>query len=100
MPALEEIQKLVDEALADFINRNFDHVRTVIWPAIKTKIGEYTGLDLSGRRALGWLIYKRLNELTLQAMPTPINVEWLKANLEAGREQVYEPMQVYKWLPW
>ncbi len=101
MPTLEEIQNLVDEAQEDIRNRDFDPVRTKIWPDIKTKIGEYTDLDLSVRRGLGRLIYRDLNKQGLQAgQPTPIILESLKADLEAGRVEVPEPAKVYEWLAW
>jgi hypothetical protein len=100
MPTLQDVQARVNEAQAKIKEGDSNRVQTVIWPAIKIALSQTTDLEWKYRGDMAKLIYKRLNDQTLHAMPTSINVERLKADLEAERVPVPEPTQVYKWLPW
>jgi hypothetical protein len=101
MATLKQIQEKVNQAQEVIRNRNFDHVRTVIWPSIKTDLGQCVDLDWKYRGDMGRLIYKNLNEQNLQGgISMPINLEQQKAALQAGNVTVPEPTQVYRWLPY
>jgi hypothetical protein len=101
MATLKQIQEKVNQAQEVIRNRNFDDVKTVIWPSIKTDLGQCDDLEWKYRRNMGLLIYKHLNDQNLQGgIPTPIILEQQKAALQAGMVTVPEPAQVYKWLPY
>ena len=101
MSTLVEIQGLVNEAQRKIREGDRVRVQTVLWPQIKTTLSQSDDLEWKYRGDMAKLIYKHLDEQNLQGgPPTPINLEQLKADLQAGRVQAPEPARVYKWLPY
>jgi hypothetical protein len=99
MSTLKEIQGLVDEAQAKIADRAY--LLTVLWPEIKSMLGQCDDLEWIYRGDMSKLIYKRLNEQPLHGTPAQINLERLKGDLKTGKVQVpAEPDDVFKWLPW
>lgn len=100
MATLLEIQELVDEAQRKIEEGDLDSVKTVLWPDIKSKLGQCTELEWIYREDMKRLIHKNLDEQDLHAPHTPIILEKLKRNLKAGKVKAPEPAQRPSWIPW
>jgi len=100
MPTLNDVQQEVNKALEKIRDGDLGDVKTVLWPKIKSMIPQCTDLNEIDPMDMGRLVYKRLNEQSLHAAPTPINLVSLKSALEARTVQVPEPAALFKWLPW
>lgn len=102
MSTLQEIQNLVIQAGGEIQKGNRNGVQTVLWPAIKSKLGQCTDLEWSYRGDMGRLIYKYLNDLTLQGVPKPppINLEQKRNDLKAGKVKADEMKPISPWIPW
>jgi hypothetical protein len=107
MATLQAIQGLVNEAKEKIADPNVDleafrkYVRTILWPEIKSRLGQCTDLQWIYREDMSLLIYKWLNELSLNAMPVRLDLELLKGGLIAETAKVpAKPDDVIVWLPW
>lgn len=109
MPTITEIQNLVNEAQRLVVSEaeekikeeNLERVKNVLWPQIKTAIGEYTDLSSEDRMKLALLIHDRLDVLGLQAggHPVPINVMSLIHLIENDSDQP-DSQEEESFLPW
>ena len=102
MLTLHEIQDLVVQARGEIQNGNRNRVQTVLWPAIKSKLGQCSDLEWSYRGDMGRLIYKYLNDQGLQGATTlpPINLEQKRNDLKAGKVKADEMKPISPWIPW
>ena len=104
MSTLQEIQNLVVQARGEIQKGNRNGVQTVLWPNIKSMLGQCTETELewSYRETMGRLIYKYLNDLTLQGVPKPpaINLEQKRNDLKAGKVKADEMKPISPWIPW
>lgn len=100
MVTLVEIQELVDKAQRKIEEGDLESVEKVLWPDIKSKLGQCTELEWSEREDLARHVFKDLNEQRLHATPRPINLEKLKRRLKEGKAKAPEPEHIPYWIPW
>ena len=102
MSTLQDIQERVVEARGEIQKGNRNRVQTVLWPDIKSKLGQCTELEWSYRGDMGRLIYKYLNDLTLQGATIlpPINLGKVKIDLKAGKVKADDMKPISPWIPW
>lgn len=102
MSTLQEIQNLVVHARGEIQKGNRNSVQTVLWPDIKSKLGQCTDLEWIYRENMGRLIYKYLNDLGLQGVPKPpaINLEQKRNDLKVGKVKADEMKPISPWIPW
>ncbi|HEU0002770.1 MAG TPA: hypothetical protein VFQ36_17810 [Ktedonobacteraceae bacterium] len=98
MATLQDIQGLVDKAQTRIAHQEQEYVATVLWPEIKSMLGQCDDLEWSYRGDMSKLIYKRLNEQSLHGMPARIDLKQLRRDLQTGKVQA--PTEPHKWLPW
>ena len=100
MVTLVEIQELVDKAQRKIEEGDLESVQKVLWPDIKSKLGQCTELQWEEREYFQRHVFKDLNEHKLHATPRRINLEELRRRQKQGKAKAPETEHRHYWIPW